>query len=481
MLWYRLFCDKIGHESQDVECCRTQITQRAPGQRPHSEDKVDPVVLDSMPPCPPRLVFDVLSVIFQIALEARSNSPWPLAQVDRHWRDTAFSTPSLWTSLTVTGLSRSRQRYCEGSEICNTPPRLHMALMRAGASPLDLKIDLFIDGLDNASKSVLVDMLAIISGTKDQWRSIECTVGCHPWREFPLFRGPFPRLILLSWKDSTTFEDAQKRPLDVTYHPPSQLLALVFSESPSLVEISFSQTIVDRWFGDGAFKRHPTFNTWQSHFEGTLANLRTLHLTMVEPPSGVSRPPICAPNLDTLILHNCGTYLLRHFAIPSLRHLKISRGRRRFGRSDLRLVLPGFWTARQHRCERPPSLLSLRLEEQDIGVASLLLLLRSSPELECLQLVYCLIKDSDKLFSRIEEDALCLCLREIDFRERWRRTEGNYELSDIYKFVETRASLPHRTPLKRALYSNSIIYESNTKAQDLVQNLQAWKRLEPIL
>ena len=354
--------------------------------------------------------------------------------------------------------------------------------MRAGVSPLDLKIDLFIDGLDNASKNVLLSMLAIISGTKDQWKTLECTVGCYPWRESPLFRGSFPRLTHLIWKDTTTFEPAQKRPLDVTYHPPSQLLALVLSEAPALEEISFSQTVVDRWFGCAAFKLHPSFNTWQNHFEGTLANLRTLRLTKVEPPSGISPTPLYAPNLEFLILDNCGSFLLPHFISPSLRHLKIS-GDRRPGRTKpgLRVVLPSFWTARHHRRERPPSLLSLVLEEQAIRVPDLLLLLRSSPELECLHLICCLIKDSDKLFSRIEEEELCLLLTEIDFRELWRSADVDYELSDIYKFVETRASLPCRTPLRQALYSHSIDYDRKFKVHNLVRNLQAWKSLEPIL
>ena len=382
----------------------------------------------------------------------------------------------------VTGLSRTRHRYCEGAEICNTLPRLHAALIRASASFLNLKIDLFIDGLDDASKNVLVEMLVIISGTKDRWRSIECTVGCYPWREHPLFRGPFPRLIQLGWKDTTTFEDAQKTPLDVTYHPPSQLLALILSESPSLEQISFSQTVADRWFSYAAFKQHPTFDTWQNRFEHTLANLRTLHLTRVEPLSRISRSPLYVPNLKALTLHNCRGLLLQHFIIPSLRHLRISGDSQvGWGRYDLCLVLPGFWTGRHHRCERPPSLLSLTLEEQDIEVADILLLLRSSPELERLRLVYCRIKDLDRLFSRIEEEGLCLCLTEVDFHERWRRVKGDYELSDIYKFVQTRASLPDRTPLKRVSYSNSSFYESKTKVEDLVRNLQVWKRLESIL
>jgi hypothetical protein len=311
--------------------------------------------------------------------------------------------------------------------------------------------------------------------------------GVHCW-VLPVARVPdIQRTIssfdTLTWKDTTRFEDAEKRFHDVIYHPPSQLLALVLSESPVLVEISFSQTVVDRWFGCAAFKRLPTFNTWQNRFEDTLANLRTLHLTEVELPSGAPRTPLYAPNLSkALILHNCGTFLLRHFISPSLRHLKIS-GDIRLGwnKSDLRLVLPGFWTAGHHRRERPPSLLSLRLEEQDIGVAELLLLLRSSPDLECLHLAYCLIKDSDKLFSRIEEEELCLSLTEIDFRELWRPAEVDYELSDIYKFVETRASRPYRTPLRQALYSHSILYDSTTKVHNLVRNLHAWKCLEPIL
>jgi hypothetical protein len=397
-------------------------------------------------------------------------------------RDTAFSTPSLWASLKVTGLSRSRHRYCNGSEICNTLPRLHRTLIRVGVSPFDLKIDLFIDGLDNASKNVLEDMLAIISGTKDQWKSLECTVGCYPWRESPLFRGPLPRLTQLTWKETTTFEAAEKRPLDVIYHPPSQLFTLVLSEAPALEEISFGQTIVDRWLNRAAFKPLPNFNTWQIRFEATLASLRTLRLTKVEPPSGVSRFPLFSPKLEALILDNCGTTLLRQFASPSLRHLKISGDERiSWSRPDLCLILPGFWIVSHHRCERPPSLLSLRLERQVIGAADLLPLLRSSPELECLHRVYCNIKDSDKLFSRIEKEELCLLLTEIDFRGLWKPVEVDYELSDIYKFVETRASLPCRIPLRQALYSHSNFFDSPPKVYNLVRNSEAWKDLEPIL
>jgi len=470
-----------GHTFHEESCTETTGTGK-PLTRQGSPPKVEvgPVTFNPARRSP-RLVFDVLSVIFQIVLEDRSNSPWPLAQVDRHWRDTAFSTPSLWASLKVTGMSRSRHRYCDGSEICNTLPRLHRALIRAGASPFDLKIDLFIDGLDNASRNVLVDMLVILSGTKDQWRFLECAVGCYPWRESPLFRGSFPRLIQLTWKDTTTFEDADKRPLDVVYHPPSQLLALVLSEAPALEEISLSQTIVDRWLDCATFRLLPTFNTWRNRFEGALASLRTLRLTKVEPPSGVSRPPLYTPNLETLILDNCGAFLLRHFISPTLRHLKISGNRRISWRSpDLRMVLPVVWTASHHLSERPPSLLSLVLEGQVIGVTGLLPLLHSSPELERLHIVDCSTKDSDKLFSSIEKEDLCLLLTEIDFRELWKPAEVDYELSDIYKFVEARASLPCRTPLRQALYSNSTLF-ATPKVHDLVRNVEAWKSLEPIL
>ena len=483
MIYHRVLREDSGQNLHDeARTTTTQTGKRPTRQEPPSEVEVDPTTFNPARR-PPRLVFDALSAIFQIILEDRSNSPWPLAQVDRHWRDTAFSTPYLWASLKVTGLSYSRHRYCDGSEICNTLARLHRALMRVGASPFDLKIDLFIDGLDNASKNVLPDMLAIISGTKAQWKSLECTVGCYPWRESPLFRGSFPRLTHLVWKDTTMFEGAEKRSLDVVYHPPSQLLALVLSEAPALEEISFRQTVVDRWFGYSAFKLHPTYDTWKNRFEGTLANLQTLRLTKVDPPSGIPRPPLYAPNLKSLILNNCGTFLLRYFITPSLRHLKIS-GDRRVGwhnKPGLHLVLPSFWTASHHRCERPPSLLSLRLEGQTIGVPDLLLLLRSSPELECLHLVCCSLSNSDKLFSRIEEEELCLLLTEINFRELWKPADVDYELSDIYKFVETRASLPCRTPLRQALYSHSIYYEYKFKVHNLVQNVQAWKSLEPIL
>ena len=55
---------------------------------------------------------------------------------------------------------------------------------------------------------------------------------------------------------------------------------------------------------------------------------------------GVSRTPLSTPNLETLILHNCGISLLQHFIAPSLRHLKISKERRLRCNSNLCLVLP---------------------------------------------------------------------------------------------------------------------------------------------
>jgi len=281
------------------------------------------------------------------------------------------------------------------------------------------------------------------------------------------------------WKDTTTFEPAEKRPLDVTYHPPSQLLALVLSEAPALEEISFSQTVVDRWFA-GSAVRLSSFTLFSIRGRITLKAPWSISELSVLPRSNPT--PLYAPNLESIILDNCGSFLLRHFISPSLHHLKISGDRRPgWTKPGLHVILPSFWTAGHHRHERPPSLLSLMLEGQAIGVPDLLLLLRSSPELECLHLVCCLIRDSDKLFSRIEEEELCLLLTEIDFRELWRPADVDYESSDIYKFVETRANLPCRTPLRQALYSHSIYYDCKFEVHNLVQNLQAGKSLEPIL
>jgi len=44
-------------------------------------------------------------------------------------------------------------------------------------------------------------------------------------------------------------------------------------EAPSSEKMSFSDTIVDRWFGYVAFERHPSFNMGQNRLDGTLANL----------------------------------------------------------------------------------------------------------------------------------------------------------------------------------------------------------------
>jgi len=315
-------------------------------------------------------------------------------------------------------------------------------------------------------------MLAILAGTKDQWRSLECTVGCYPWRESPLFRGPFPRLVQLTWKDTTTFEGANDGPQDITHHPPSQLLALVLSEAPAMDKISISQTTVNRWFGFAAFKRHSAFDTWNIRFEGTLANLRTLHLTKVEPPGRFHRP-LCAVNLETLILHEGWASILLYFITPSLRHLTISNVR------NLCLVLPSFWTASHHRCERPPSLLSLRLKHQDIWAEPLLIVLRSSPGLERLHLVHCTLwGEQEALFSRIEEEELCLSLTEVDFRRLLRPVGGDDVRSELYRFLEVRTNLPDRAPLRRALYSRSGFHEP---VRDLMQVPKAREKSEPIL
>ena len=87
------------------------------------------------------------------------------------------------------------------------------------------------------------------------------------------------------------------------------------SEAPVSEKMAFSDIIVDRWFGYVAFERHPTFNMGQNRFEGTLANLQTLHRTKVEPPSGIFGAPLSAPNLETLILHNCGISLLQYLSL----------------------------------------------------------------------------------------------------------------------------------------------------------------------
>ena len=67
----------------------TQTGQRGPGQeRPKS------IQLCSI---------RRLSLIFQFVLRDRSNTLWPLAQVDRHWRESAFSIPSPLLDLKIDG------------------------------------------------------------------------------------------------------------------------------------------------------------------------------------------------------------------------------------------------------------------------------------------------------------------------------------------------------------------------------------------
>src|SRR5882757_1948343 len=103
----------------------------------------------------PKLNFDVLSTIFGFC----HVSPWILVQIDRLWRTRAFSMPSLWSYIRVTGLRTFHNRYVTDAEICNTPTRLEAALKRVGNAPIHLYLDLFIDGLNEASQNILRAMI----------------------------------------------------------------------------------------------------------------------------------------------------------------------------------------------------------------------------------------------------------------------------------------------------------------------------------
>ena len=130
--------------------------------------------------------------------------------------------------------------------------------------------------------------------------------------------GPFPRLIQPIWKDTTLFEDAEQRPV---------MSPIILLPSLSLRVIYIRTDLHQRLSHD------------------TLLSMRgRIALEVLLP---ISERALCyTPNLEGLVILNCGAFLLPRFVDPSLRHLRIS-GDRLLGwdRSYFRLVYPasGQW------------------------------------------------------------------------------------------------------------------------------------------
>lgn len=141
----------------------------------------DPRPRPSSPIC--KLPFELLSLIFLRCIQA--DSPWTLAHVSRLWRTVTLSTPRLWAGVRIAGI-RSRQgsnnpRWSDGLEYCDSVPRLHSALARAGAVPLDVCIGthdfhhVYVTQDENAendrTREALLEECCKIP--VDNWRSLE--------------------------------------------------------------------------------------------------------------------------------------------------------------------------------------------------------------------------------------------------------------------------------------------------------------------
>lgn len=135
-----------------------------------------------------RLPFEILGELFLAYIDI-GGSPWELTRICKSWRLSAINTPRLWSRIHV-ALQPLRNRYptppalrwSKSGEYCDTPERLERALRRAGATPLDLVLELReTDGWLLPLRSVMGDerqktleaLLKLISGERMvQWKSV---------------------------------------------------------------------------------------------------------------------------------------------------------------------------------------------------------------------------------------------------------------------------------------------------------------------
>lgn len=117
-------------------------------------------------------------------------SPWELTRICKSWRHSAINTPRLWSRIHV-ALQSLRNRYpsppvsrwSKNGEFCDTSERLERALRRAGATPLDLVLELReTDNWLLPLRSIVGDerqktieaLLKLISGERMvQWKSVQ--------------------------------------------------------------------------------------------------------------------------------------------------------------------------------------------------------------------------------------------------------------------------------------------------------------------
>ena len=121
-----------------------------------------------------RVPMDVLAEIFLFYLASGpSCSPWTLTAVSRVFRVTAFSTPRLWGRITITNQKYLR-RWMNGSEQCNTLPRLQRALSRVAAAPLDIAVNLRTGPyMKPEPQKRAIKLLRTLIPTSSRWASLQ--------------------------------------------------------------------------------------------------------------------------------------------------------------------------------------------------------------------------------------------------------------------------------------------------------------------
>jgi len=401
----------------------------------------------------PKLNFDVLSTIFGLA----DVSPWTLVHIDRLWRTRASSMPALWSSIRVTGLRTFDTRYVEGKEICNTPTRLETALKRAGNAPLHLYLDLFIDGLNEASQNMLRAMIPIIVRHKQQWRYVKCQAGCYPWKESGLFSGPFPMLLAIEWRGVPLLNAFEP---DQGYErcPPWQLLALVLRRSPALESAVFRGLATSRIEKFDGFVNLSRLELYQGNFTmhldfKKLTEMRLINLTCTRAPGNLDLP-VTAPQLTSFVMDGCDATVLDKIKMPGLRHLTIcgETGGGAAGVKSLSVVLERTWTGEHHGSFASPSLRSLRLQYQNLSTEDVLRFLRTSPELDYLELVYPKAVGPG-LFQTMASEHLCPTLAELHLEFQPTYVSRGLPMDEeaiwtIYKFLNGRT----KSGIRRAMY-----------------------------
>jgi hypothetical protein len=397
----------------------------------------------------PKLNFDVLSTIFGLA----DVSPWTLVHIDRLWRTRAFSMPPLWSSIRVTGLRTFDTRYFDGKEICNSPTRLEAALKRAGNAPLYLYLDLFIDGLNEASQNMLRAMIPIIVRHKQRWRYVRCQAGCYPWKESGLFSGPFPMLRAIEWRGVpllNAFEPDQ----GYEHRPPWKLLAIVLRRSPALESAVFYGLATSRIERFDGFINLSRLELYQGRFTMHLdfPKLTQMRLTNITCNwTGNQVGPMIAPQLTSFVMDGCEASILNKIKMPSLRHLTIC-GETGGSAAGLSAVLERTWTGEHHGSFASPSLRSLRLRDQDISTEDVLRFLRTSPELDYLELAYPKAVGPG-LFQTMASEHLCPTLAELHLEFHPTYVSRGLPMDEeaiwaIYKFLSGRT----KSGIRRAMY-----------------------------